>query len=741
MDWLFGSDISQLQTIEWAASQIQVLGGALCVSVGLYVLWKGRSQGGNRISEMIIWVLVGLLLVLMNAEPMLISEVQIPTSGKTVVLVDSSASMSVQSANTSRFQRANKLVAKLQEQLTGTTEIWYFDGALNQTEPSTTELGHQSDILQALRSIRDRYLGQELQGIILLTDGIDRGALGSTLGDLPDLPGPLSIIQLEETASIYDEAVVGVESGGFAFQRLKFSMKAHVRGEPNGTLTVELRKNNQAVSEQKVSLDSEGKGEALFDVRPLEVGRYAWDVVIPVQVRDVVPSNNYFPIVIKVVRDEVRVLQVCGSPSYDQKFLRLFLKEDPSVDLISFFILRTHDDLDSNWDSDELSLIAFPYEKLFTEELETFDLVVFQNFNYQPFFGYQSDILLGNIADYVRAGGSFVMIGGDRSFDLGEYGNTPIEEILPINLGTENSSGLEPFVPVLTNSGQAHPLTKLAAGLEANQAAWKQLPEMDGFNRVASLKPNAASLLEHPTAKDDAGQPSSILSVQEVEKGRVMALNVDSSWRWSYSEALEGEGNQAYLRFWKNALRWLIADPDDAQAVIQPSRENTLLGEEMTLTFRTRNTEYMPAANQILEAIVTKPDGQQENHTITTNQNGVGELLYTPNQQGIYQVRAVGRDSIDVNTVFAVSARIPELDDIQPNVALMKQMANQYTANGMDAIWMSEHDEIEPILHLKAERTIVQRSTTPLALAPIWFLILVPSVFGAIMIRRRSGGR
>ena len=741
MEWLFGADIARIQGIEWAASQFQILGGAVFVCIALYALWAGKSDTKNRLPEMGIWILVAVLLVFMNAEPMMVSEVLTPTSGKTVVLVDSSASMSVESGSVSRFQRANKLVASLQGELTGTTEVWYFDGSLHQTEPSASELGHQSDIVQALRAIRDRYLGQELQGIVLLTDGVDRGALADTLSDLPELPGPLSIIQMEERSPIYDEAVVSVESGGFAFQRLKFSMKAHVRGEPNGSLTVELRKNNQAVSEQKVSLDSEGKGEAIFDVRPLEVGRYAWDVVIPVQVRDVVPSNNYFPIVIKVVRDEVRVLQVCGSPSYDQKFLRLFLKEDPSVDLISFFILRTHDDLDSNWDSDELSLIAFPYEKLFTEELETFDLVIFQNFNYQPFFGYQSDILLGNIADYVQSGGAFVMIGGDRSFDLGDYANTPIEEILPINLGTENSVDLEPFVPVLTAAGQAHPLTKLAAGLEANQAAWTQLPEMDGVNRVASLKPNAASLLHHPAVKDDAGQPSSILSVQEVKKGRVMALTVDSSWRWSYSEALEGEGNQAYLRFWKNALRWLIADPDDAQAVIQPSRENTLLGEEMTLTFRTRNTEYLPAANQLLETVITKPDGQQESHTITTNQNGIGELLFTPVQQGVYQVRAVGGNRVDVNTVFAVSARIPELDDIQPNVPLMKQLVSHYSSKGTDAVWMSEYDEIEPIVYMKAERTIVQRSTTPLALAPIWFLMLAPLVFGAIMIRRRSGGR
>ena len=47
-------------------------------------------------------------------------------------------------------------------------------------------------------------------------------------------------------------------------------MKAHVRGEPNGTVQVKI-KNDSSVSQQKVSLDETGMGQATFDVRPLEV--------------------------------------------------------------------------------------------------------------------------------------------------------------------------------------------------------------------------------------------------------------------------------------------------------------------------------------------------------------------------------------------------------------------------------------------------------------------------------------
>ncbi len=741
MELLLGIGLDGVQGIEFVAPFWKISVGIVLALLTLAFVFRTAASSPRRI-ESFLWIFCASLLALLNAEPTLIGEVETPSDGKTVVLVDASASMSVEEQGRSRFARAESLVKRLKQQVTGQVDVWYVDGKLKQSAPAVSELGHQTDLLLGLRSVNDRYLGQELQGVVLLTDGIDRSVLADTMESLPPLPGPLTVIQLYEEQSIFDESVTKVDTGGFAFQRLPFEIVAHVKGTPNGELTVELRKNNEEVEQQKVSLDADGKGTATFSVRPLEVGRFAWEVVVPVNFQDVVPSNNYFPVVIKVVRDEVRVLQVSGSPSYDQKFLRLFLKEDPSVDLISFFILRTHEDLGSEWDSNELSLIAFPYEKLFTEELKTFDLVIFQNFNYQPFFNYQSDELLGNIAQYVKDGGGFVMLGGDRSFDLGDYGNTAIEDILPVTLGTMETSSQEQFVPVLTEAGKAHPLTQLARNVEENEAAWKQLPSMDGYNRIASLRSGSASLLQHPSAKDDAGRPLSILSVREVEQGRVMALSVDASWRWSYSEALEGEGNQAYLRFWKNAIRWLIADPDDAKVIIQPSRENALLGEEMQLTFRTRDTQYLPTVDQQLDVVITEPNGNTTPHTVLTDQNGEGQVLLTPTQQGVYQVRAVNTEGVDVQTVFAVSSRISELDDIQANKPLMQQLVAQYESKSTgQAKWLSEYDPLEPIIEQKAERTVLQRVSRPLNTSPLWFILLTFGLTGAVLLRRRAGGR
>ncbi|MEC8422314.1 MAG: hypothetical protein VX000_00985, partial [Myxococcota bacterium] len=365
-----------------------------------------------------------------------------------------------------------------------------------------------TDLGVALEAISDRYLGQRTRGVVVLTDGADRGALRRSVreasadgaldpGLAPPLPGPLTLVQVGQLDDVRDLAIDDVITGGFAFLRTPFSLAAKLRGAPGRTVPVRLLRDGRIQQEKDVTLDDEGTGQVDFDIIPRRVGRFAWELSVPVDSDDAVPGNNIFPVVVRVVRDRTRVLQVSGSPSYDQKFLRLFLKEDPSVDLVSFFILRTRADMGAGWSGYELSLIEFPYERLFSEDLGSFDLVVLQNFDHAPYFSFNADELLGNLARYVEDGGALVMTGGDRSFDLGDYQGTPLERVLPVRLGVAGAKADEiAFRPVLTSAGMNHPITRLAAEASTSQEIWRRLQPMDGLNQTVGAAPGAAVLLE-----------------------------------------------------------------------------------------------------------------------------------------------------------------------------------------------------------------------------------------------------
>ena len=120
-----------------------------------------------------------------------------------------------------------------------------------------------------------------------------------------------------------------------------------------------------------------------FEFTPSKVGKYVYEISTPVAADEAVAENNTRSFVLRVIRDKIRVLQVVGQPSWDVRALRGMLKQNPNVDLISFFILRTQDDI-LHASNDELALIPFPAQELFEEQLPSFDDRL-QNFDYLPY--------------------------------------------------------------------------------------------------------------------------------------------------------------------------------------------------------------------------------------------------------------------------------------------------------------------------------------------------------------------
>ncbi len=751
MSFWLGGVLGEGGALVWTAPPAQVMAGAgLAVVAWLAALLTGRGPARLRVAELSLWAVALGLLVAAIAQPVWLEESGRTEAGRVVVLVDGSASMDVREQGTARSAAVADAIEAVRRAAGDDVEVFTFSEDVRAGEPVSFS-GRGTDVGVALAAIADRYLGQQLRGVVLVTDGLDRGALRRELTAVgeagaaavaPDLPGPLTIYQIGSASKLHDVAITEVITGGFAFLRAPFSLTAKLQGPPGSTLPVTLSREGRLVSTKEVTLDESGAGTLALQVAtPNTPGRYAWELSVPVDPEDAVPGNNTYPVVVRVVRDRTRVLQVSGSPSYDQKFLRLFLKEDPSVDLVSFFILRTHEDFGAGWSSDELSLIAFPHRRLFSEDLGTFDLVVLQNFNYAPYFDWDATTLLENIAQYVRDGGALVMTGGDRSFDLGEYGNTPIASVLPVKLNVTGPMVDErPFKPALAPASASHPITRVASTLEESAAAWARLPTMDGFNYTGGLVKGAAALLVHPVAREATGEKVPILAVREVEQGRVMSLAVDSSWRWSFSEVAEGRGNQVYLRFWKNALRWLVADPEDRRVVVVPAQENVLLGDEVRLTVKVRDAGYGPVEGVKVQGTVTSPDGNASSFEVVTGPTGEATTSFLPQVQGAHRVRVMaGSATADQGeTVFAVSSRDPELLQIAPDGAFLALLAGAYGDRGR----LHGPDQYgEPLLDDAAKRTVPERRETHLSSAPALSLVVGLLSILAWWIRRRAGGR
>ncbi|MFH1464487.1 MAG: glutamine amidotransferase [Pseudomonadota bacterium] len=742
---------------------LSVGGAALALLVGAALAlpalaWLSAGGVRRRGLQALLLLPAGVALAWALAGPRWVRRAGWWEEGRFVVLVDDSASMGVREGDAARSAGVAAALAAIGHP---EAERFHFGGdlatgdALGFDQPET-------DLGLALRAISERYAGERLAGIAVVSDGLDRGALGAAWRageplDPPDLPGPLSLYAVGRPGALTDLAVASVSTGGFGFLRTPFEIGVTLAGAgfAGRRIPVTLSCDGALVARREIDLDDQGHAETSFSVTPTSVGRHAYRVEVPHQVDDAVPGNDAADVVIRVVRDRLRVLQVCGSPSMDEKFMRRFLKQDPAVDLVSFFILRTHEDMGSGYGDDELALIPFPYDRLFEEELETFDLAIFQNFDYAPYLGWRGEGLLENVADWVRAGGALVMVGGDRSFDLGEYHGTAVEEVLPVRLGLprERAVDLAPFQPRLTAAGRLHPVTALASDPAESQAAWDALAPLDGLNRTLGAAPGATVLLAHPDLEGDDGAPLPVVAVRAVGKGRSLAFAGDSSWRWAFAEAGKGGTNLAYLRFWKHAMRWLVGDPEAQRVTVATARENHGLGDEVRLVVRVRDAAFEPepgvrvrgriiapdlGAAAALSTPGLEPDGRFE---LVSDERGEATLALPAVAPGAWRVEAealdaAGRVFFQGGTVYAVTERQPELESPAPDPAFLQALA---AATGGTCFLPEAYDA--PATDPDARRRVEQVDEVPLGPVPLVALIAGLFASSSWWVRRRAGGR
>ncbi len=737
---LFGARLSGGGELLWTGSELSI---ALAAAAGLLAALAAALSGRRSPTR---WIELALLLpalalaVAAIAGPVWVEEGGHTEAPRTAVLIDDSRSMGVLDGGAPRFEQVGRAL----EALGGERDYYTFGRELKPGGPGSYDQD-ATDLSGALSALSDRYTGERLAGWGVIRGGLDRGGRRAAWKEglppsLPELPGPLTVYQIGGDEPARDVAITELDTGGFAFLRSPFTLSAQLAGQgfEGFEVPVSLSRDGKVIAEQRVTLDERGRATARFEVTPARVGRFSYAVSVPVWDGDAVPANNDMHVVVRVVRDRMRILQVCGAPSFDQKFLRLFLKQDPSVDLVSFFILRTNEDRHSGYQNAELSLIPFPYERLFDEQLWTFDVVIFQNFDYAPFFQHNSEALLGNIARFVREGHAFVMIGGDRSFDLGDYGVSPLTEILPVRLGAEPPQvSLDSFQPLLTEAGRAHPITRLLGDPVENEALWGRLSPMDGMNLSTGLAPGSAALLVHPEQRTASGLPLPALAVREVGAGRTMALMGDSSWRWVMTEAARGHGNQAYLRFWKNALRWLIKDPEGRPVQVETTRENYRVGDTVRVVVKVRDVGFEPLAGAAVSGAISGPGGEIPFEAVT---DAFGEAVIErpAGERGSYKVRAsaaAGGAAIDAaETVFAVTARDPELDEVASDGDFLRALAE---ATG--GRYYGPGDYGAPLRDEGAGRRVLDRVETPLWRGP-GLLGLSGLLLGLSWILRRRGG-
>lgn len=703
-----------------------------------------------------------LLLILFFYQPAFLEERVAINKNAFIVLSDLSGSMALPHGDRLRGEVLGDWSERNKDSIDEMAEVrnpYLFGFGEILDEKADAKLhGAGTKFLDVLRELRDRFRNQDVGGILFLTDGIDstsegrRGTLSPELEAIVrDLGAPISAITMAGDPELKDVSVshVGASTFTLLLNQAAIDATVQVHGYPEGQLAVRLFENGSELATELVATrPGETHYKVKFQLVPKKLGKQVYTVAVDALPDEIYAKNNRRSVIVNVIRDKIRVVQVVGQPSWDERHMRNLLKENPNVDLVSFFILVNRFG-PRIVGPRETSLIPFPVDELFGQELGGFDLLVMQNFNYGP---YQMRQYLPHIAKFVRDGGAMVMVGGPLSMSAGGYYGTEIAEILPVDLpatfGDGSGINTESFQPRLTESGGYHPITRLALDPAQNAKVWSDIHPLEGLNMSARPKPGAVVLVEHPDLKDADGKGQPVVAVHEVGEGRSMVVATDSTWFWNFKAGGKGEDSHHYSAFWDSAIRWLIKDPELDLLKVRALRSSVPVGEASELIITAFQADYRPAARQRVELTLRKRgpgDGPGEGEVVsrqtdlTTDAQGELRVSLPVAADGIYEVEALanivaGRQTRASDLYVGVDTN-PELEHVIPDDRLVNNLAK---ASGgkvlpLTATWRDVPMEEPTVMRVKS------RTHQELWSAP-WALVLAALLFGLEWwLRRRYG--
>jgi uncharacterized membrane protein len=722
------------------------LGALLVIALGASLLGLRRLSPGRRVLLMTLRALAGVWVLLVLLEPAIELRAVSKVRTRIALAVDTSRSMSLATKDGTRaeavaehLERSQPALAALAER--ATIQPFTFGERAHLLERLPEPLPSdetRTDLGKALTEIASQSVGQELGAIILYSDGVD------TQGLTPDaarkkaakLGVPIYTVGFPEDSAAADLAIRRVLADDFAFvhNTVVIEVELEERGLGLDSVVATLKQDGQVV-QSKPATFAGGLARVSFEFKPRTIGKQVFQISVPIQRGENVETNNERSLVLKVIRDRIRVLQVAGRPSWDERFLREMLKRNPNVDLISFFILRSTTD-EQKASPDELALIPFPVNDLFTTELPSFDVVIYQNFSYRP---YRMAHYLRNVRDYVQKGGAFLMIGGDFGFEDGWYSDTPISEILPVQLGGAPPWDTAEYRPRLSKEGRRHPITRIGEPGEPPDAVFRRLPMLSGFNNSLGLAPGSQALLEHPGLP---GNPP-VVAVRETGGGRTMAVATDSIWFWRFLAVGDGGAGREFDRFWSNSLRWLIRDPELARVRVKAEHSAVLKGDPVVAEVQVLGPDYRGQGGAKVTATLLAVDGEKGTNAgsaeATTGPEGAAMISFGDVPPGTYIIRASaeaeGEPLGKADEPVIVEAADVELEATFPRPEVLKALAEGSGGQYIDIGDKLPDLEIEDARKVEVDRT---------RRIPVWdtffaLTVLVGLAASEWWLRRRAG--
>lgn len=598
------------------------------------------------------------------------------------VLVDVSRSMNIADGpdGVRRIDRARDLVtrelAPLLNQHFDVDLLAFGDRVAATTAEKLDATAGRSDLGGAIATVRERYRGRPIAGIIVVSDG------GDTSGTAVAEDTPVYVVGVGSPVIARDREVLSVTAAEAVFDdsRIDLAVSAVAHGHGVDPIPLQLLENGKPIEVQRVTPAADGAPvRAVFQVSPVRGAATVYSVDVPPAPGELVTENNTRAVLVQPPSRVRHVLFVEGAPGFEHSFLKRAWAADPGLDVDAIVRKGKNEQgadtfyIQASQGRSDVLAGGYPQR---ADDLFRYDVVVLANVGASQLTREQMDMTRAFVG---RRGGGLLVLGG-RSFGKPGLGDTALEEVLPLQLSERGDAVLPASSRgtnrvALTPSGEAHPVMQLAAALDETRKRWNVVPALASTVALGGPRPGATVLA---VTGGSTGGSRALVAVQRYGEGRSMIFTGEASWRW---RMLLPSSDRSYDTFWRQAVRWLALAATDPIAIEVPVGGSP--GDTLPLRAQVRNAAFDPQADAVVDIRVTSPDGRTGKLRAAAEDEARQEGSYVAQMQvdrpGVYHVTVdARRGSVALGSAdssMLVGGADIEMTDPRLNLQVLQRVA------------------------------------------------------------------
>jgi hypothetical protein len=320
-------------------------------------------------------------------------------------------------------------------------------------------------------------------------------------------------------------------------------------------------------------------------------------------------------------------------------------------------------------------------------------------------------------------GGSLLMIAG-RVAAPGTYRDTPIADLLPVNIGTGGYEPVDADVsPVVTKAGREGLATSLSLSPETSARIWSHVKPMYSLPQLAGAKPGATVLLSLPKSSEQIPDYP-LVAWHRYGTGKSLFVATEDLWRMRLEV-----GDHYHARFWGQTIQFLTLSRllgQNKQITLETDRASYSAGEQVRIFANVLTESFEPVELPAYQVVLSQ-DGREDSATSIELDPVVGTPgLYTgahlAGRDGTYALRTRPQDEeLSNQAAFTVATKPLEDRETGMQPAVARQLAE---LSGGKQLSLAELGAFSASLGNTGTLTEVIRLERDLWDIPLWFLLV-----------------